>query len=117
MIDLAAFRPEEYAELEQQLFTSVMGPFTIEARRFALPSDVSCLVGAYRVDILSEMGIEIPKTWKEIIAAQPKALAQGRTFAFMNFDELWAAYSMITQYGGQFLHQMALPAPWTLRVD
>ena len=52
LIDLAAFRPEEYAELEQQLFTSVMGPFTIEARRFALPSDVSCLVGAYRVDIL-----------------------------------------------------------------
>ncbi len=102
LIDLAAFRPEEYAELEQQLFTSVMGPFTIEARRFALPSDVSCLVGAYRVDILSEMGMEIPKTWKEIIAAQPKALAQGRTFAFMNFDELWAAYSMITQYGGQF---------------
>jgi len=34
------------------------------------------------------MGMEIPKTWKEIIAAQPKALAQGRTFAFMNFDEL-----------------------------
>ena len=36
LIDLAAFKPDEYAELEQKLFSSVMGPFTFEARRFAL---------------------------------------------------------------------------------
>lgn len=102
LIDMAAFRPGEYAQIEKQLFTSVMGPFSFEARRFALPSDVSCLVGAYRTDILQDMGMSIPTTWTEIIAAQPKALAQGKTFAFMNFDEIWAAYSIITQYGGQF---------------
>lgn len=102
LIDLAAFKPDEYAELEQKLFSSVMGPFTFEARRFALPSDVSCLVAAYRTDILADLGMEIPQTWEEVTSAQPKALARGKTFAFMRFDEMWAFYCMITQYGGNF---------------
>ena len=104
LIDLGAFKPEEYAELEKKLFSSVMGPFTFEARRFALPMDVAALVGAYRADILAEMGMDIPKTWEEIVNAQPKALARGKTFAFMNFDELWACYTVMTQHGGQFFN-------------
>src|SRR5690606_29946917 len=82
--------------------SSVMGPFTFEARRFALPSDVSCLVAAYRTDILADLGMEIPQTWEEVTSAQPKALARGKTFAFMRFDEMWTFYCMITQYGGNF---------------
>jgi len=69
LIDLGAFKPEEYAELEKKLFSSVMGPFTFEAHRFALPMDVAALVGAYRADILAEMGMDIPKTWEEIVNA------------------------------------------------
>lgn len=102
LIDLAAFKPNEYASLEKELFSSVMGPFSFEARRFALPIDVAALVGVYRYDLLNEMGMGIPKTWEELISYQPKALAKGKTFAFMNFDEIWAAYTVITQNGGQF---------------
>lgn len=102
LIDLAAFKPAEYAVLEKELFSSVMGPFSFEARRFALPIDVAALVGVYRTDVLSEMGMSIPKTWEELCSYQPKALAKGKTFAFMNYDEIWAAYTLITQNGGQF---------------
>ena len=102
LIDLAAFKPTEYAELEKGIFTSIMGPFSVKASRFAIPVDVGGNVGVYRVDLLKEMGMGIPETWDELRSWQPKVLAKGKTFGFTNFDDMWGAYTLITQNGGQF---------------
>jgi len=102
LIDLAAFKPEEYAELEKEIFASVMGPFSFKASRFALPIDVSGYIGVYRTDLLTELGMQVPETWDEIRDWQPKVLANGMTLAYTNFDNMWGAYTLITQNGGQF---------------
>ncbi|HPT60596.1 MAG TPA: extracellular solute-binding protein [Bacillota bacterium] len=102
LIDLAAFKPEEYAELEKGIFTSVMGPFSFKTARFALPIDVSGYIAVYRTDLLADLGMGIPETWDDIRSWQPKVLANGMTLAYTNFEDMWGAYTHITQNGGQF---------------
>lgn len=102
LIDLAKFKPKEYQEVEKNIFTSLMGPFSFQASRFAVPVSIDAHVAAYRVDLLNEMGMGIPETWDDIRDWQQKVLARGKTLAYTNFDNIWGAYTHITQNGGQF---------------
>ncbi len=108
LVDLAKFKPEEFAQMEQQVFGSLMGPFSFRGTRFGMPVSIGAMVAAYRQDILNEMGLDIPNEWEDIKKWQPKALAQNRTFGFhygsVQYESHWGAYTLITQHGGQFFN-------------
>lgn len=109
LVDLAAFKPKEFAQLEKEVFGSLMGPFSFRDARYAMPISIGAITTAYRRDILNDMGVDIPKTWDDIKVLQPKALAQKRTFGFhygsVEYDSIWGAYTLITQNGGQFFNK------------
>jgi len=108
IVDLAKFKPAEFAQMEKQVFGSLMGPFSFRNTRFGIPVSIGAMVAAYRKDILTEMGMDIPNEWEDIKKWQPKALAQKRTFGFhygsVQYDSVWGAYTFITQNGGQLFN-------------
>ena len=108
LVDLAKFKPAEFAQMEKQVFGSLMGPFSFRNTRFGMPVSIGAMISAYRKDILNEMGMDIPNEWDDIKKWQPKALAQKRTFGFhygsVQYDSIWGAYTLITQNGGQLFN-------------
>ncbi len=106
VVDLTRFQPQEVKELEKQLFSSLMGPVSFQGTRFGIPYEMGGIVTAYRVDLLKDMGMDIPVKWDDIRKWQPKALAQKKTFGFhygsIEYASEWGAYTLITQNGGQF---------------
>lgn len=108
LMDLAKFKPEEFKEKEAQIFGSLMGPFSFKGTRFGVPVSIGAITAAYRADILTDLGMSVPKTWDDIKQWQPKALAQGHVFGLyygsVQYDSMWGAYTLITQNGGQFFN-------------
>lgn len=106
IVDLARFQPKEAKELEKQLFSSLMGPVSFQGTHFGIPYDMGGIVTAYRVDLLKDMGMDIPIEWDDIRKWQPKALAQKKTFGLyygsFQYASEWGAYTLVTQNGGQF---------------
>ncbi len=109
LVDLAKFKPEEFAKMEKEIFGSLMGPFSFRDTRFGMPVSIDAMVAAYRQDILNDMGLDIPKEWNDIKKWQPKALSQNRTFGFYygsaQYASEWGAYTLVTQNGGQFFNR------------
>ncbi len=108
LVDLAKFKPDEFAEMEKEVFGSLMGPFSFRGTRFGMPVSIGAMIAAYRQDILNDMGLSIPNEWEDIKKWQPKAMAQNRTFGFhygsVQYDSIWGAYTLITQNGGQLFN-------------
>jgi len=108
LVDLAKFKPDEFPKLEAQVFGALMGPFSFRGTRFGVPVSIGAMTAAFRKDILTELGMDIPQTWEDIKAWQPKAMAQGHVFGLyygsVQYDSMWGAYTLITQNGGQFFN-------------
>ena len=108
LVDLKKLKPGELEKLESELFSSIFGPVSFKGTRFGLPMELVGIFGAYRTDILRDLGMDIPKEWEYIKKWQPKALAQKKTFGIhygtISNEALWGAYTLITQNGGQFFN-------------
>lgn len=106
VLDLRETFGEEYIALEAQLFDAITGPLKWMGTRFGVPQNISVMTAAYRLDLLSEMGLGIPNTWAELYTILPKIKAKNKEMAFdygsPNYAPEWGIYSLVTQHGGQF---------------
>lgn len=67
VVDLTQF--EDFDEIRGWFHDEALTQFTFEEGVYALPQTMSFHVLFYRADILKELGIEIPTTWKEYYEA------------------------------------------------
>ncbi|HHY20113.1 MAG TPA: extracellular solute-binding protein [Firmicutes bacterium] len=109
ILDLRETFGKEFDELEAQFFPAITEPLHWMGTRFGVPQNVSLMNAAYRIDILSDMGVDIPELWDDVYKILPKLKAQKRDMGFFygspNYDSIWGAYTLITQHGGNFFHK------------
>lgn len=60
-----------FAEMEKLYSDSAFVPYIYEDQTFAVPETQEFYVMYVRTDILEELGLEIPNTWKELMALLP----------------------------------------------
>ncbi len=64
----------EYAgfeELCQEFTPEAMLPLTLEGKTYGIPEKMTFSMMFYRQDILADLGIEIPRTWDDVLSALP----------------------------------------------
>lgn len=64
LVDLKQF--EDYDEVAGRFYESAVVPFSFNGGVFALPEKQSFPMMFYRTDVLEELGLSVPKTWKEV---------------------------------------------------
>lgn len=57
---------EDFSKIEENFRESAFVPYRFDGGVYALPETQSFQAMFYRVDVLSELGLEIPKTWDEM---------------------------------------------------
>lgn len=62
---------EGFAEMEKLYSDSAFVPYVYEDQIFAVPETQEFYVMYVRTDILDELGLEMPNTWKELMALLP----------------------------------------------
>lgn len=67
--DLSKF--DDFDEIEDRFMDSAMVGFEYEGGYYALPEQQIFLMMFYRTDIFEEIGLEVPDTWKDVIAMIP----------------------------------------------
>ncbi|KQZ09298.1 sugar ABC transporter substrate-binding protein [Agromyces fucosus] len=88
-------------ELEDQFTPSTWGSVSLNDGIYALPQDSGPMAMFYREDVFTNLGLEIPTTWDEYIAAG-KAIHAANPDAYITNDVGDAGFttSMIWQAGG-----------------
>ena len=89
------------ADLEDQYTASTWGSVSLNDGIYALPQDSGPMAMFYREDVFTNLGLEIPTTWDEYIAAG-KAIHAANPDAYITNDVGDAGFttSMIWQAGG-----------------
>jgi hypothetical protein len=67
VLDLTKFK--DYPEVAARFSESALVPFTHKGAVYALPDTQTFLMMFYRMDILKEIGLSIPRTWDEVKVA------------------------------------------------
>ncbi len=103
---LNAERREIFAnfdEIATRFNESALIPLTLYGKTYALPETQSWPMMFYRTDILADLGLEVPKTWDELLATIPVlqfnnmeiGLSQDYTmYMYQLGGELWADNGM-----------------------
>lgn len=65
--DLSQFK--DLDEIKEYFYPSAMVPYELDGRTFGLPETQTFPVMFYRKDVLKELGLSVPKTWKELKVA------------------------------------------------
>lgn len=80
-VDLTQF--DGFEELAGQYYDTMFEPYRFEGGVYAFPEtmDFTCMI--YRTDIMEELGLEIPKTWEDLLeTVLPTLYENSMTFAF-----------------------------------
>jgi len=108
-IDLKERFGEEYLEIKREMYPGLMRSFDYNGTDFGLPVDIALYPLGYRLDILTEMGMTVPKTWDELYQMLPKLQANNLNFSTaFGFSDgsgtmVYADVSMlIWQHGGDW---------------
>lgn len=89
----------DYHDIESRFTKAAMIPLTLYGKVYALPDKQSWEMMFYRTDILAELGVDVPKTWDELLALIPvlqfNNMEIGMTqnyqiFMYQMGEELWA---------------------------
>lgn len=71
-------------------FPNIMKAISVDGQAWAVPLDLNTLQIAYNKTMLSKMGIAVPKTKDELIAAAKKLSTQGKFAVALGTKDLWA---------------------------
>ncbi|MCR5297149.1 MAG: extracellular solute-binding protein [Clostridiales bacterium] len=104
--DLTQF--PDYAEVVKPFYQSILDPLTYnngtKVGVYGLPETQNYNLLFYRTDIMEELGLEIPKTWDDLIAELPtiqgNSLTVGVPFPDIAIADISVLGSMIYQNGG-----------------
>lgn len=89
----------DYHDVEGRFTEAAMIPLELYGKVYALPDTQSWEMMFYRTDILSELGVDVPKTWDDLLALIPilqfNNMEIGMTqnyqiFMYQMGEELWA---------------------------
>ncbi len=109
VVDLRRF--QDCDEILGRFKESAYIPYQYAGGLYALPEQESFNLLFYRKDILDQLGLEVPKTWEELIEILPTLqgnnLSVGVPFPQLATAEsdIVAYYSMLYQYGGQVYNE------------
>lgn len=90
---------DNYGDIEKRFSESAMTPYRMGTSVYALPNTISFSVLFYRADILSELGIDVPKTWKDVTKAIVQLSQNHMQFGFAPSLNSYA--TMLYQNGGE----------------
>ena len=62
---------EGFDNLCDEFTDAALIPLTLEGKTYGIPEKMSFSMMFYRQDILADLGIEIPKTWDDVLSALP----------------------------------------------
>ena len=62
---------EGFDSLCSEFTEAALVPLTLEGQTYGIPEKMSFSMMFYRQDILADLGIEIPKTWDDVLSALP----------------------------------------------
>ncbi len=95
---------EGFEEISQEFTAASMVPISLYGETYGLPEQLSFPMMFYRKDVLADLGIEIPKTWDDVLAAvtvlQANNMEIGLSNGFYNMflyqmgGNLWADEGM-----------------------
>ncbi len=92
-----------FDEIAERFNESALIPLTLYGKTYALPETQSWPMMFYRTDILADLGLEVPKTWDDLLATIPVlqfnnmkiGLSQDYTmYMYQLGGELWADEGM-----------------------
>ncbi|KQO95713.1 ABC transporter substrate-binding protein [Leifsonia sp. Leaf264] len=90
------------ADLEDQYTTGTWSSVAIDGGIYGLPQDSGPMAMFYRADVFEKLGIEVPKTWDEYLAAARTIHAADPTHYIANdLGDPGFTQSMIWQAGGK----------------
>lgn len=102
-VDLRQRYGKEYEEIHNNMYPGLMRSFDFSGSAFGLPIQTNLYPMLVRTDILTQLGLSIPKTWNDLYKILPKLQSQNRNFAtaFGIGGTVYADISMfIWQRGG-----------------
>lgn len=100
--DLTQF--DDLDETLEQFYESAYVPFEFEDGVYALPETQVFNLLFYRSDIMEELGLEIPKTWDDLMDILPTL--QGNNMSVgTHYTNIGILYSMIYQNGGTIYNE------------
>ena len=103
VIDLSQF--DGYDEVASRFMPSAITPFSFNGGVYALPVTQSFPMLFYRTDVLEELNITVPKTWREVSACLTELTNANMEFGVSSADAdtLTNTYAMLLfQNGGEF---------------
>ncbi len=62
---------EGFEEICKEFTDAALVPLTLDGKTYGLPEKMTFSMMFYRTDILAELGIEIPRTWDDVLSALP----------------------------------------------
>ena len=97
-------RFEDCDEVLKAFYPSAYEPYVYDNGLYALPETQTFNLLFYRKDILEQLGVEVPKTWDDLIAVLPTLqgnnLDVGIPYPNIQLPDMRAFYTMIYQNGG-----------------
>jgi ABC-type glycerol-3-phosphate transport system substrate-binding protein len=99
----------DYQEVLDDFNASSYQPYCFEDGIFALPETQTFNVLFYRKDIMEELGLEVPRTWDDLLAVLPTIQQNNMTVAIPTTErvlnnvsnpDLSGFYNLLYQYGG-----------------
>ena len=109
LADLSSF--DDYTDVESRFFTASLTPYKFNGKTYALPETMTYPMVYYRKDIFQDLGLELPKTWKDvsrlIIDLQKQNMQFGLPigwggyllFLFQNGEKLYTEYGKSANLG------------------
>lgn len=98
VLDLTQF--DDYPEIAARFSGSALVPFTHKDAVYALPDTQTFLMMFYRMDILKEIGLEIPRTWDDVKVAMSVLSKNQMDFGMMPGEQIFAM--LLFQNGGRY---------------
>lgn len=98
VLDLTQFK--DYPEVAGRFSESAIVPFTYKDAVYALPDTQTFLMMFYRMDILTEIGLELPRTWDEVKVAMTVLAKNQMEFGMLPGEQTFAM--MLYQNGGSY---------------
>ena len=97
-------RFEDCDEVLKNFYPSAYEPFSYDKGLYGLPETQTFNLLFYRKDILEQLGVEVPKTWDDLISILPTLqgnnLDVGVPYPSIQLPDMRAFYTMVYQNGG-----------------
>ena len=101
VLDLTQF--EDCEEVLGRFYDSAWEAFAFNGAVYALPETQTFPVMFYRKDILTELGMEIPRTWDEVKVAMSVLAKNQMEFGMLPSEQIYAM--LLYQNGGEYYNE------------